>query len=185
MTNRLMLEVKLPYRSRRIWIRGMLSLFAALSAISIGVVPALAQCDPVCEAGQLCFWSGVNESNGAPEGSFSFWSSPGSGFDDDGTYANNKYEYIRTETEMDNTITSVWNRSNKMLVLYELPNCKGAFFCIGPNKPNSYNLKTGDGGFWNNKFSSHKLFTDPPPQNIANACNLKQNPGIPAPDCTD
>lgn len=186
MTNRLMLEVKRPYRSRLTWIRGTLCLFAAVSSISIGVVPAaLAQCDPTCEAGQICFWSGVNESNGTPEGSFSLWSSSGSGFDDDGTYANNQYEYIRTETQMDNTITSVWNRSNKMLVLYELPNCKGAFFCIGPNKPNAYNLKPVDGGFWNNRFSSHKLFTEPLSEKMYAACNQTHNSGIPAPNCSD
>jgi hypothetical protein len=129
------------------------------SAAAPAIFPAPAAAFPAgCPGNTICEY--FNAGFGLP---VQWWNPGGS----DNTYGNNGYS-SNPGVLLNDSISSVWNNSNRWLMLCRVAGCENETewgLCFGPGKAIP-NLSAGSppGGTWNDVVSAHRTYGGQPPR---------------------
>ena len=130
-----------------LWLSSLLAVPAFLVMTSSPAAASATTCDP----GELCVWSGVYA------GAFDQVAQANLAHDPD--LANNTYDTDRSRTQ-NNTISSIWNRTNKYVRLFDGKNYGSAMVCVGPGVAIDLSKPFNPGNpIWGDRTSSYRVGT--------------------------
>lgn len=143
--------MKRPALARLLQVRGAKGVVVVTSAFAIVIGGSMASCGPkdkVCDDGEMCVWRSDEHTNLIYDFEL---------HNEDSNYTNGSPKYSKSNTTMNDSISSYWNRADSSVVFYENSNFGGECFAAMTGSSED-DLSDWNGvGTWNpeDSFSAH------------------------------